>query len=631
MNRITSKFRCVSRLATFALAVGLFSSLFCHVKCTVGAQPNILWLTNEDMSPYLGCYGDPDAVTPNIDALAARSLKFAHVWSNAPVCAPARTGLISGVYPTSVGAHDMRSDVAIPSNIQVLPQLMRKAGYYCTNYSKTDYNGIAADTVWNECSKKAHWKNRPQGQPFFAAFNFTQSHESNALLEKPKLQHDPQKITLPPYHPDTPEVRRERARYYDNITRIDEMIGRCLAELEDAGLADDTIIFYFSDHGTGLPRSKRTPLNSGLQVPLIIHVPEKWQHLAPEDYQPGGTSSRLVSFIDFAPTLLSIIGEKPHAWMQGTAFMGEHAGKPHTHLFGFRGRMDERYDCVRSATNGRYVYLRNYMPHLSHAQHVRTMFKQRTAQIWKQRFDENALTAVQASFWQPRRPEELYDLQADPYETVNLAEDPAHQPLLEEFRRAQREHLLTIHDIGFLPEAEMHRRAQAANTTIGEVARDAQFYSMAEVLETAERASSLSPNDFDALRSRLVHSDPGVRYWAVMGLLMRGDSTIDANVSALRTALEDSNESVQIVAAHALLLRGNAQDQASALAVLKQQITLQAENPYISIAALNVVDVIGRRATPLRRQIQTIASTRSSQLGHGYSQRLAEKILTNLN
>jgi uncharacterized sulfatase len=290
--------------------------------------------------------------------------------------------------------------------------------------------------------------------------------------------------------------------------------------------------------------------------------------------------------------------------------------------------MDERYDCVRSVTDGRYVYLRNYMPHLSHAQHVRTMFVQQTTQVWKKLFDENALTAAQASFWQPRRPEELYDLQSDPHEIVNLAEDPGHQSLLEDFRRVQREHLLAIKDIGFLTEAEMHRRAQEAGTTIGEVARDAQLYPMAEVLEAAELASSLKPSDLGALESRIADADPGVRYWAALGVLMRGSDTIKTHLELFRSALNDKNESLQWVAAQALALEGDKRDAERAIAVLQKLIVPQERNPYISIAALNVVDALGGDFAPFAPQLRQIsANTASDSRTANYAKRLADRIL----
>ena len=306
------------------------------------SRPNILWITSEDNGPHLGCYGDEYATTPNLDALAAKSLIYKTCWSNAPVCAPARTTIITGVYPPSTGAQHMRSEVPMPAFMKMYPQVLREAGYYCTNNSKEDYNLIKPDGVWDDSSKNAHWKNRKEGQPFFAIFNHTISHESQIRNKiDPKFNiHDPAKVRVPAYHPDTPEVRKDWAQYYDRMTMMDARCGQNLKELEEAGLADDTIVFYYGDHGSGMPRSKRWPYHSGLHVPLIVHIPGKFQHLRPDDYKADRKTDRLVSFVDLAPTLLSLIGVKPPEWMQGHAFAGLHDAGPQPYIYGFRGRMD---------------------------------------------------------------------------------------------------------------------------------------------------------------------------------------------------------------------------------------------------------------------------------------------------
>lgn len=287
---------------------GLFT-----VACAAAddARPNILWITSEDNGPHLGCYGDDYATTPNLDALAERSLLYRNCWSNAPVCAPARTTIISGVYPPATGSQHMRSMVPMPDFMRMYPQILRQAGYYCTNNSKEDYNLAKPDGVWDESSRNAHWKNRQDGQPFFAIFNHTISHESQLRKRPHKAVHDPAGVRVPAYHPDTPEVRQDWAQYYDKLTEMDRLVGRNLKELEEAGLADDTIVMYYGDHGSGMPRNKRWPYSSGLRVPLIVHIPEKFAHLRPDDYQAGGETGRLVSFVDLAPTLLSLAGIEP--------------------------------------------------------------------------------------------------------------------------------------------------------------------------------------------------------------------------------------------------------------------------------------------------------------------------------
>ncbi|HRX79964.1 MAG TPA: sulfatase, partial [Pirellulaceae bacterium] len=234
-------------------------------------RPNVLWITSEDNGPHLGCYGDDYATTPNLDALAARGMIYRTCWSNAPVCAPARTTIISGMYPTSLGAEHMRSMTQLPDAFKMYPVYLREAGYYCTNNSKEDYNVKPTGEVWDDSSGKAHWKKRADGQPFFAIFNHTISHESKLRTRPHKAVHDAAKVRVPAYHPDTPEVRQDWAQYYDRITEMDALAGENLQEIAAAGLADDTIVFYYGDHGSGMPRSKRWPYNSGLQVPLIVY------------------------------------------------------------------------------------------------------------------------------------------------------------------------------------------------------------------------------------------------------------------------------------------------------------------------------------------------------------------------
>ncbi|MGH9631454.1 MAG: sulfatase family protein, partial [Bryobacteraceae bacterium] len=309
-------------------------------------RPNILWITSEDNGPHLGAYGDTYATTPNLDKLAARGRIYLNAWSNAPVCAPARTTIISGLYPTCTGSEHMRSMTRLPEGMKMYPCYLREAGYYATNNSKEDYNLEHTGKVWDESSNKAHWRNRKPGQPFFAVFNFTVTHESQVRKRPHKAVHDPAKAPVPAYHPDVPEVRRDWAQYYDNLTTMDGQAGEVLRQLEQDGLAEDTIVFYYGDHGPGMPRCKRWPYNSGLHVPLIVYLPKKFRRLAPKEYKPGGKSERLVSFVDLAPAVLSTAGIKPPSHMQGHAFLGEFQAPEQPHVFGFRGRMDERYDMV---------------------------------------------------------------------------------------------------------------------------------------------------------------------------------------------------------------------------------------------------------------------------------------------
>jgi uncharacterized sulfatase len=594
-----------------------------------GELPNILWITCEDTGPELGCYGDRYAETPRLDQLAAISLRYRFVWSAAPVCAPARTTIITGVYPTSTGSEHMRSEVALPAFMKLYPQFLRERGYYCSNNSKTDYNVTPRGQVWDDSSARAHWRNRPSGKPFFSIFNLTITHESQIRNRPHTLKHDPAKAPLPAYHPDTPEVRRDWAQYYDRVTEMDAQAGERLKELEDAGLMDDTIIFYYGDHGSGMPRSKRWPYNSGLQVALLVYVPEKFKDLAPADYQAGAVSDRMVSFVDLAPTLLSIAGILPPDWMQGHAFMGRFAAPPPKYLFGFRGRMDERYDLVRSVRNQRFIYIRNYLPHLIYGQHIDYMFQTPTTRVWKQLYDEGKLRPPQTLFWEAKPPEELYDLQTDKSEVKNLVGSPEHQAVLNELRQALREHTLRIRDVGFLSEAEQHSRAKG--TTMYELGHNAAKYPLEEILAMADAASLLKPEAIPQLKNGLKSRDSAMRYWAALGFLMRGSNGVATARDELRAAMKDVSPSVRIAAAHALGRFGNEADLALALPVLKELAPPDKNGAYVSIMALNAIDDLGRKAVPLHEFLKTMPTEDPAAVvrANGYVSRLVQDMTGN--
>lgn len=572
------------------------------VKAQSPARPNILWITAEDIGPHLKCYGFDYADTPNLDALAARGVRYRKCWSNAPVCAPARTTLITGMYPTSLGAEHMRSEVRIPDEFKLYPELMRQAGYYCTNNSKTDYNLPDGRRLWDESSGKAHYRNRPDGKPFLAVFNFTTTHESQIRKRPHQAVHDPAKTPLPAYHPDTPEVRRDWAQYHDNITRMDGQAGALLKELGAAGLAEDTIVFFYGDHGPGMPRSKRWPFNSGLHVPLIIHIPEKFKSLAPPDYQTGGWSDRLVSFVDFAPTLLSLAGVKASSWHQGRAFLGTHVAAAPEFLHGFRGRMDERTDLVRSLTDGRYVYVRNFMPHLIYGQRIDYMFQTETTRVWKALYDAGKLSPPRTFFWEKKPAEELYDLQSDPDEVKNLAALPEHAARLTDCRKALQAHLVRTRDTAFLGEAGMHRRA--GPDTIHAMAQDPARYPMEAVLAAANHAS-LPPAGLDR-RAGLTAAESAVRYWSVLGLLMNGQETAAPLLDAVRPLLHDPSPSVQVVAAEVLATYGTPTDLNDSLGVLKALVPASTHGPHLTLTALTALDTLGPKAGDLKTFLSTV-------------------------
>lgn len=588
-----------------AVLAALWSAAFCAGAAEM--RPNILWLVNEDHGPQVGAYGDAFASTPTFDALAARGLRYSHCWSNAPVCAPARTTLICGMAANSTGGEHMRSMAAFPAGKQMFPQLLRAAGYYTTNNAKEDYNLSQPGRVWDVSSKKAHWKNRPAGMPFMAVFNSEKSHESKIRVRPHTAVHDPSKVRVPACHPDTPEVRQDWAQYYDCVSEADADAGARLRELEEAGLAEDTIVFYFADHGAGMPGSKRWPLNRGLQVPLIVYIPEKFAHLRPPEYRAGGVSERLVSFVDFAPTLCSLAGVKPPEWMQGRAFLGKFAAEPAPYLFGFRGRMDERVDCVRSATDGRYVYVRQFRPDKIYGQHLAYLWQTPTTRVWERLFKEGKLNEAQAAFWKTKPPEELYDLQNDPDEVRNLAADPAQAGRIGQFRAALREHAERICDVGLLPEGEMHRRSAGASPY--DIGHDPAKVPVGRIYDMADLASSLREGAVPALVRGLGDADSAVRHWAVLGLFMRGRAALEQGRDGLLPLLEDPSPDVRITAAEALGRFGREEDLAPALALLGQCADWSKNDVFTTMAALNAIEALGEKSAPLAALLKTLPAT----------------------
>ena len=568
------------------------------VHAAAPSRPNILWITCEDIGPQLGCYGDPYANTPNIDRLAARGVRYSHAWSNAPVCAPARTTIISGLYPPCTGGEHMRSMTSLPPGMKMYPQYLREAGYYASNNSKEDYNLAKPGQVWDDSSARAHWRARKSGQPFFSIFNFTTTHESQIRKRPHTLVHDPARVRVPAYHPDTPEVRHDWAQYYDNITTMDGQAGEVLKQLESDGLADNTIVFFYGDHGSGMPRSKRWPYNSGLHVGIVVHIPERFRHLALKDYKPGGVSDRMVAFVDLAPTLLSLAGIQPPAHLQGSAFLGQYPGPEREFNYGFRGRMDERYDLVRTVRDRRYVYVRNYMPHKVYGQHLAYMFETPTTRVWKKLYDEGKLKPPQTYFWETKPPEELYDLEKDPDETVNLAKSPEHKAALARLRKAQQDLAVKIRDVGFLPEGEIHSRAKGS--TPYQVGHDEALYPMQKIMGTAELASSLDKAATPELEKRLKDADSAVRYWAALGLLMRGLK------QPLENSLNDASPYVRIVAAEALGRYGADADLQKALPVLVDLAPPSKTNVFVALAALNALGNLGPKARPVKDKIKAI-------------------------
>lgn len=426
------------------------------------SRPNILWISFEDTGPYYGCYGDPVALTPNVDRFAAEGCRWTRCFSTSGVCAPARSAVITGMYAISIGTHHMRtthvhSDTpemptpysAVPPHyVKCFTEYLRAAGYYCTNNFKTDYQFDPPLTAWDDLGKDAHWRNRPDpDQPFFAVFNLMRSHESGMWPEKcPSPEFDPDGIEPPPHLPDTPVVREALARMYTHIAHNDREFGTLLGQLEEYGLGDQTYVFNWSDHGP-LPRGKRWPYDAGIHVPLIARGP---------DLEAGRVSEDLVSTVDLGPTMLSLAGVEIPGHMQGCAFLGEQTQPPREYIFASRDRHDVSYDMVRAVRDGRYKYIRNYRPDLPYLSWIPYRNRHPIMQeIWRLHLEGGLDAAQSALFRYPRPVEEFYDTAVDPHEVQNLANDPRVRSDLERMRNALDAWLEEVGDLGRVPESEM--------------------------------------------------------------------------------------------------------------------------------------------------------------------------------
>ena len=437
------------------------------------SRPNIIWISNEDMSPRLGAYGDRLARTPVIDRLARESIRYTNVFATAPVCAPSRAAIITGMYQTTLGAQHMRTTedrvpelpgpyLAVPPfYVKAFPEYLRAAGYYTTNRAKTDYQFGVPFTIWDDVGRTAHWRNRPdKSRPFFSVFNLEVTHESQIFPSSPArkgkpLVTNPAAIDVPPYYPDTPAVREELARMYDNIADMDGQVGEILKQLADDGLAENTIVFYWSDHGDGVPRAKRSLYDSGLRVPLMI----RWPKGLGSTVTPGSVRDEMVSFVDLAPTVLALAGVDIPAHLPGRVLVGPKAGAAPELVFAARDRMDTEYDMMRSARDSRFLYIRNFSPELPYAGHITYRNQSAIMQEWFRLQADGKLTGPAALWMRTSRPaEELYDTRTDPHQIHDLSAEPAHRATLERLRRAVTDWMARSNDQGLVNEPEMIQR-----------------------------------------------------------------------------------------------------------------------------------------------------------------------------
>lgn len=572
-------------------------------------RPNILWITSEDNSPYLGCYGDAFATTPTLDKLADEGFRYTNAYANCPVCAPARNTIITGVYAASNGNEQMRSTYPKSESVIPYPELLRKAGYYCTNNVKTDYN-FAGDynSIWDECSRTAHWKNTPDGKPFFAIFNLLTTHESQLFpfIPNEELRHKPEDVVLPPYHPDTEEMRHDWAQYYDKVQDMDAQVGDLLKELEESGLADNTIVFYYADHGGVLARSKRYIFQTGTWVPFIVRIPEKYKQFFPAE-KPGDAVDRNISFVDLAPTLLSIVGAEKPDYMQGNAFLGNAVEPEPEYVHLTRARMDERVDMSRAVRDKKYRYIRNYMPFRIYMQHLAYLFNARSAQSWEDYYLAGKCNDMQSRAFQTKPVEELYDTENDPYEVNNLADDPAYKEVLERMRKENSRWMKEIRDVGLIPETEYTKRA--GDGSMYEYMRSAAC-PFDELLAAAELATQAGNGAIQQYIELLKNDDSALRYWGVTGLLTHIENAEPA-LPALKAAAEEEATATAVLIGETLFQLGEKE--------LAEQIFLRILNDENSTMhernwVLNSVDAIDFRTAAIEKWIKDFFDSKSEEL-----------------
>lgn len=590
--------------------------------------PNIIFINAEDMSPHLGCYGHPDANTPAIDALAKTGIVYNNAFATAPICSPARSCLATGLYATSMGTQHLRCEVRIPKEIVPLAVRLRQAGYFCTNTGKSDFN-FDPQGIWDAWNNDpAPWQARTGQQPFFAFITVGETHEGRINLEDRYEQatadlpsharHDADSVHIPPFYPDTPEIRRIFAGMHDLATVFDSKVAALVETLKADGDFNNTILFVFSDHGNGLPRYKRWLNDSGLRVPLVVHIPNKYR-----DYCGASVpqkTDRLVSFVDFPATALSLAGVRPPDLLQGHAFLGPHTTTERKYVFAARSRADDMFEVSRSVSDGRFIYVRHFLPHLPYIQNS-VIFGNRKASFRELRRLHNAgqLDGAAQQWWSKRKPtEELYDLRNDPHELSNLAESAKHTAVRDTLRQKLRAWILQHRDSGFLTEAEYQRRAVQHQITPFEVVQNPQLFDLESTVEAAFQVGR-PDTDAAALVSGLDHSEAGVRYWSLVSAINLPESDRQSNLRLLLPTVEklltDASPSVQVAAAEYLVRNAAAASEEYALALESLGKLLKHPQPWVALEAASTAARLESRLTPLTDIMKAQIKTRLSPSG----------------
>ena len=485
-------------------------------------QPNFVWLISEDNSKhFLKLFDENGAETPNISALAKQGLVFNNAFSNSPVCSVARTTLITSCYAPRIGTqfHRRSKMVPLPKGLNAFPEYLKQAGYYTTNRSKTDYNVSVGSNVWNESSRKASWRNRKQGQPFFHKQSFKSTHEGslhfkrNAMNNKP-TKTDPEKVFVAPFHPKTKIFKYTYARYHDRIQTMDQQIGSVIKQLRDDGLLESTFVFYFADHGGVLPRGKGYAYETGLHIPLVVRIPEKFKHLV--DAKRGSRIDGFVSFVDFGPTLLNLAGLKTPDQVDGRPFLGKDVKTKEVNrrdaTFGYADRFDEKYDLVRAVREGKYKYIRNYQPFNFDGLQNNYRYRMLAYQQWRELYAAKKLNKIQSQFFQARPAEQLFNIENDPYEVRDLSGDSTHQEVLKKLRNKLAQHVKATNDLSFFPESALLKKGFDDPTGFGSENKK----QIAELVSVADLSLVPFQEAKPQISAALNSKNPWVRYWGLI-------------------------------------------------------------------------------------------------------------------
>jgi len=527
---------------------------------------------------------------PNIEKLAEGGLVFQNAFSNAPVCSVARSTLITGAYAPRVAAqYHRRSELApMPKGLRMFPYYLREAGYYTTNNSKTDYN-LSDDGMWNESSNKASYRNRQPGQPFFHVQNFGRTHEgqlhfSKEFMAENRTVTDADSIEVFPYHPDTPTFRYTYAKFQDHHREVDAQMGEFIDGLKSDGLAEDTIVFYYGDHGGVLPRGKGYAYESGLNVPLVVYAPEKWRHLLPAS--PGSSVEGFVSFVDFGPTVLNLAGVSVPNTMDGNPFLGKGVSASdlsrRDEAFGYADRFDEKYDFVRTYRKGKSKYIRNYQPFNFDGLFNQYRYRMLAYEEWRDLYRAGKLNAAQRQFFEPRPVEALYDIEADPHEINDLSGNPEYAGILKDLRKRLARKVKSLPDLSFLPEPVMLAEAMDNPVEYGQANRK-RIQKLVDIVD-------LSLQPFSRARGKieraLASEDALARYWAVIACSSFGKEASEFAEAVKKLAKSDKDNLVRVRAAEFLALIEAADPQETIYQALKDARTEVEANLILNTVTL---------------------------------------------